>query len=170
MAFVRPAGAAAVLVTLSLLLQAAGMGVLIHWARAYFARGMHRHGHLRSALLLVRFTSVVIILHLLQILLWTAFYRWNCFQSWEFAFYFSTASYSTVGSGDLLLPQIWRTLGPVESITGVLMCGLSVSILFTIVLRLVEREVLISPNPGRLARQLSPPAQSSLSLETERTR
>jgi hypothetical protein len=53
MAFVRPAGAAAVLVTLSLLFQTAGMGVLIHWARAYFARGVHRHNHLRSALLLV---------------------------------------------------------------------------------------------------------------------
>ena len=171
MAFFRPTGAAAVLVILSLLLQSAGMGVLIHWARAYFAGGVHRHGHLRSAMLLVRFTTVVIILHLLQILLWTTFYRWNCFPSWEFAFYFSTAAYSTVGSGDLLLPPIWRTLGPLESITGVLMCGLSVSILFTIVLRLVEREVLISPDLAVLARQLSsPPAQSSLSPETERTR
>src|SRR5215475_14816838 len=130
MAFVSPAGAAAVLVTLSLLFQSAGMGVLIHWARAYFARGMHRHGHLSSALLLVRFTSVAITLHLAQILLWTAFYRWNCFPSWESAFYFSTASYSTVGSGDVLLPQMWRTLGAVESITGVLMCALSASFLF----------------------------------------
>jgi hypothetical protein len=131
------------------------MGVLIHWARAYFARGMHRHDHLRSALLLVRFTSVVIILHLWLILWWTAFYRWNCFPPWEFAFYFPKASYSTVGSGDLLLRQNWRTLGPVESITGVLMCGLSVSILFTIVLRLVEREVRVSPDVAGPARQLS---------------
>jgi hypothetical protein len=139
--------------------------------RAYFAQGLHRRGHLRSALLLVCFTSVVIALLLLQILLWTAFYRWNCFPSWEFAFYFSPASYSTVGSGDVLLPQIWRTLGPVESITGVLMCGLSVSILFTIVLRLVEREVRFSPEPAWPTRQQSsPPLQSSLSLETKRTR
>jgi voltage-gated potassium channel len=171
MAFVRQTSAAVVLVTLSLLFQSAGMGVLIHWARAYFARGMHRYGHLRSALLLVRFTSVAITLHLWQILLWAAFYRWNCFPSWGSAFYFSTASYSTVGSGDLLLPQIWRTLGPVESITGVLMCGLSVSVLFAIVLRLVEREGRFSPELAGPARPVSsPPAQSRLSLETERTR
>jgi hypothetical protein len=39
------------------------------------------------------------------------------------------------------LPQKWRTLGPVESIIGVLMCGLSASFLFAIVSRLVDREV-----------------------------
>jgi hypothetical protein len=67
---------------------------------------------------------------------------------------------------------MWRTLGPVESITGVLMCGLSASILFAIVLRLVERETRVSPGLAGPARQRSsPPAQSSLiSLETERTR
>jgi hypothetical protein len=34
---------------------------------------------------------------------------------------------------------MWRTLGPVESVTGVLMCGLSASFLFAIVTKLVER-------------------------------
>jgi len=77
----------------------------------------------------------------LQILLWAGFYRWTCFPSLESAFYFSTASYSTVGYGDLLLPQMWRSLGPVESVTGVLMCGLSASFLFAIVTQLVAREL-----------------------------
>jgi hypothetical protein len=35
---------------------------------------------------------------------------------------------------------MWRTLGPVESIIGVLMCGLSASFLFAIVTRLVTRD------------------------------
>jgi Ion channel len=59
---------------------------------------------------------------------------------WESAFYFSTASYATVGYGDVVLPQMWRTLGPVESIIGVLMCGLSAGFLFAIVSRLIDRE------------------------------
>src|SRR5882762_9679945 len=46
-----------------------------------------------------------------------------CFRSWESAFYFSAARYATVGYGDVVLPWTWRTLGPVESIIGVLMCG-----------------------------------------------
>jgi voltage-gated potassium channel len=99
---------------------------------------------LRSAVLLVRFTNLIICLHVSEILLWTCFYRWFCFPSWEVSFYFSTTSYSTVGYGDVLPPRMWRTLGPVESITGVLMCGLSVSLLFAIVTRLVERETQLS--------------------------
>ena len=54
--------------------------------------------------------------------------------------YFSAASYSTVGASDLVLPLNWRTVGPVESFTGVLMCGLSASFLFAVVTRLVERD------------------------------
>ena len=67
------------------------------------------------------------------------FFRWKCFATWESAFYFSAGSYSTVGCGDLLLPWTWRAVGPVEGLTGVLMCGVSASLMFAIVARLVER-------------------------------
>ena len=78
---------------------------------------------------------------MLEILLWAWFYRWKCFPNWEAAFYFSAANYSTVGpTGDVFLKQMWRTIGPVESVTGVLMCGLSASFLFAIVTRLIEHE------------------------------
>jgi voltage-gated potassium channel len=140
MGFVREASAAAVLVTLTLSLQSGGMAALIVWLRAHFARATNKLGLLHSAVLLVRFINVIVVLHTLQILLWAGFYRWNCFRSWESAFYFSATSYSTVGYGDLVLPRMWRTLGPVESVTGVLMCGLSVSALFAIVTFLVQRE------------------------------
>jgi hypothetical protein len=42
---------------------------------------------------------------------------------------------------------MWRTLGPLESIIGVLMCGLSASFLFAIVSRLVERGARVSDTP-----------------------
>jgi len=95
------------------------------------------------------------------------FYRWSCIPSWQSAFYFSTATYSTVGSGDLLLPVIWRTLGPIESITGVLMCGLSASFLFAIVIRLVARESRFAPEMAR-HEQRSTPVHPSESEWTER--
>jgi len=37
-------------------------------------------------------------------------------------------------------PRTWRLLGPVESLTGVLMCGVSAGLLFAIVNRLVEHD------------------------------
>jgi len=96
---------------------------------------------------MVRFTTLMIVLHILQIVLWAGFYRWHCLPSWEACFYFSSASYSTVGYGDIVLPRLWRLLGPVESISGVLMCGFSVSCLIAIATRIVEGE------PGLRQRQ-----------------
>jgi voltage-gated potassium channel len=140
MLFVHQAGTAIVLVTLTLVLQSAGMAGLIQWAKEHLPRGLHRLGPLRAAVLMVRLTSLIVCMHMLEMLLWAWFYRWECFATWESAFYFSITSYSTVGYGDVVLGRAWRLLGPIESITGVLMCGLSASFLFAIVHRLVERD------------------------------
>jgi hypothetical protein len=48
--------------------------------------------------------------------------------------------YTTVGYGDIILPSKWRMLGPIESMLGILMCGLSVSLLFAIATRLMGNE------------------------------
>jgi voltage-gated potassium channel len=157
MAFLHEAGVTIVLVTLTLCLQCAGMIVLIQWSRPYFVRGLYRLGPWRSGALIVRFTSIIIVLHGLQILLWAWFYRWKCFPSWEFALYFATATYSTVGTGDLILPRTWRILGTVESVTGVLMCGLSVSFIFVLITRLAEREARFSPELSWTSHEPSAP-------------
>ena len=155
MTFANQVGAAAILVLATLWLQCAGMALLIQWARTCFARGIQGLSSWRSSVLMIRFTVAMIVLHVLQILLWAGFYRWKWLPSWESSFYFSATSYSTVGYGDVVLPQVWRILGPVEGITGMLMCGMSVSGLFAIVLRLVEVEALPSTeaktDPARIS-------------------
>lgn len=140
MDFVGEVGAAVVLVTLTLCFQCAGTAILIHLARKYIAHGIKGLNAWRAAVLMIRFTTVMIVLHVLQILLWAGFYRWHCLSSWESCFYFSATSYSTVGYGDVVLPRVWRMLGPLEGVTGILMCGISVSALFAIAARLVESE------------------------------
>ena len=52
------------------------------------------------------------------------------------AFYFSGVTYTTIGYGDLVLQEPWRMLGPVEGLTGILMCGLSAGIFFAVVSRI----------------------------------
>jgi voltage-gated potassium channel len=144
---------AAVLVALSLWIQCAGMAALIHWGLSYLARE-HRLSLLHSTVLIVRISGLMIGLHIAQILVWAAFYRWMCFRGWGFAFYFSIANYSTLGCDDLTLPAAWRSLGPVEAVTGVLMCGLSVSLVFAIVTRLVDRVVRPAQNLRRVTGML----------------
>ncbi|MBB6145754.1 carbon starvation protein CstA [Silvibacterium bohemicum] len=140
MLFLHQFAAAVVLVTLTLAAQSAGVAALIEWARAHLAKGVDRFLWIGAALLVVRFTTLIIFLHIAEILLWACFFRWQCLATWESAFYFSASSYSTVGYGDIVLPQVWRILGPIEGLTGILMCGVSVSLLFAIVARLVARD------------------------------
>ena len=144
MEFLSQAVAATILSALTLVIECAGMAVLIRWLRAYFARGIKTQSLWHTGVLMIRFTSMTILLHLSQILLWAAFYRLQCFRSWESSFYFSATSYSTVGYGDVVLPPVWRLLGPIEAIMGVLMCGISVSMLFAIATRLIGNEAQLS--------------------------
>ncbi len=149
MGFFGQTSAATALVALTVSFQGAGMAALIEWVRNDIEH-MQRFSPFRSGVLMVRFTSVIVGLHLLEVLLWAGFFRWNCFPSWGSAFYFSAANYSTVGYGDLLLPRKWRILGPIESVTGVLMCGLSTGFLFAIVTRLVPGDVRFARELPRL--------------------
>jgi voltage-gated potassium channel len=136
------------LITLTLWLQSAGVAALVTWVRRTLRGDMRTMGAFRFAALVVRLAMAVVVLHGLEILLWAGFYRWRCFLSWDSAIYFSASSYSTLGSSDVSLPTSWRTLGPLESVIGVLMSGISVSLLFAIVTRLINREERSSPKQG----------------------
>jgi voltage-gated potassium channel len=132
--------AAALLIAVTLCCQCAGVAVIVEWLRTVAMRDARKVPMSRSAALVMETTLAIIILQGIVILLWAGCYRWLCFRSWESAFYFSAASYSTVGYGDVLLPPHWRLLGPLESMMGVLMCGISVSLLFALIMRLVQSE------------------------------
>jgi len=111
MSLLREIGVAALIVIITLWLQSAGLAALIHWVRHTLARDAHRLGPFRSALLVVRLTAAVILLHAVLILFWASCYRRLCFSSWESALYFSASSYATVGYDDVVLPSNWRMLG-----------------------------------------------------------
>ncbi len=78
----------------------------------------------------------LILLHMAEIALWAVFY-WlqKCLPDIESAFYFAGVTYTTVGYGDLVLLKQWRLFGPVEGLTGILMCGLSTGFFFAMVTR-----------------------------------
>jgi voltage-gated potassium channel len=140
MGFTPRASAAVILVALTLLLQCGGMGLIIYRTRTLIERRTKKLSAWHAAVLMVRFAAAMTVLQILETLIWAGFYRWKCFGTWEASFYFSAASYSTVGYGDVLLPQMWRFLGPIESLNGILMCGMSVSGLFAILTRILATE------------------------------
>ena len=134
--------AAAVLpLSLTLCLQCAGVITLFEWLKRVLTRDIHKRGPIYSASLVVRSVVAIVVLHGLVILLWASFYRTRCFPSWELAFYFSASSYSTVGYGDVILPSSWRALRASGSDHWCLDGGISVSFLFALVTRLLDRDI-----------------------------
>ena len=139
MTLLQQAGAAVLLVLVTLSLQCGGAAALIIWIRS-IPRESQRVRVFRCAALVMQTTVAVIVLHGIVILLWASCYRWLCLPSWESAFYFSASSYATVGYGDVVLPSKWRLLGPLESMVGMLMSGVSIGLLFAAVTHLVDGE------------------------------
>jgi voltage-gated potassium channel len=139
MILLQQAGAAVLLVSITLFLQCGGAAALILWIRSIPREG-HKVRVFRCAALVMETTVAVIVLHGIVILLWASCYRWLCFPYWESSFYFSASSYATVGYGDVVLPSKWRLLGPLESMVGMLMSGVSIGLLFAAVTHLVDGE------------------------------
>ena len=137
MTFLQQAGAAVLLVLITLSIQCGGAAALIIWIRN-IPRETQKVRVFHCAALVMQTTVAVLVLHGIVILLWASCYRGLCLPSWETAFYFSASSYATVGYGDVILPSKWRLLGPLESMVGMLMSGVSIGLLFAAVTHLVD--------------------------------
>jgi ion channel len=106
----------------------------------------------RQTLLLIVVFAMVISLHLVETGVWAMFYFWNnLFTDFETALYFSLGTYSTIGYGDVVLPQRWRLLGGIEGISGVLLCGLSGAFIFAVVNVLYQARLQQRPQPAKQA-------------------
>ena len=74
MTLIPQTSAAVLLLILTLCLQCAGVAALVEWLRGATAEDGQGFGPVRSAVLVVKSTIAIIILHGLVILLWASFY------------------------------------------------------------------------------------------------
>ena len=131
----RELSAAAILLSVTVVVHAAGLLAVLGWVLR--SRALRNPRFWPETWLLIRIAGSLIAIHLAEIALWALFYwKEKCFPDAESAFYFSGVTYATVGYGDLVLPKDWRLLGPVEGLTGILMCGLSIGLFFAVLSRL----------------------------------
>jgi hypothetical protein len=67
-----------------------------------------------------------------QITLWAGLFLYlGEFATFPEAFYHSAVNFSTLGYGDIVMSEHRRLLGPLESLNGILMIGISSSVLVT---------------------------------------
>jgi len=121
------------------------VGVIVVFAqilRLRFVALETRTSLTQQAFVLVLVFAVVIGVSLIETGIWAAFYYYrDLFSNFETALYFSLGTYSTIGYGDVVLPQRWRLLGGIEGISGVLLCGLSGAFVFAVLNVLFQSRV-----------------------------
>jgi len=124
---------AALIVSICLLLHVA---VLLLMAESLLRRReyLERKGkRVAVGILMILLFSAIMLLHTIETGLWAVFYYTRgLFKDFETSLYFSMTSYTTIGYGDVLLPEKWRLLGSIEGISGVLLCGVSTAFIFAV--------------------------------------
>lgn len=146
---VLPLIVSALLVAANVIIQIAGLAVLI-WAMR------RREAGRKSAAYVVQQLGVILgvvmglfVVHALQIWLYAAVYlALGEFETFEASLYFSTSSFTTVGYGEIVMESRWRIVPAVQSAAGFLLLGWSTVFLISVLSRL--RSVEMDWLDGRL--------------------
>lgn len=90
---------------------------------------MSSHGARLIAVLVLAMTWTLCMIAAAVSLWAVAFHGLAVFADAEEAVYFALVSFTTLGFGDILLPEEWRLLGGVAAVNGLLLFGLLVAVL-----------------------------------------
>lgn len=95
---------------------------------------------LRPMKILCTTAIILLLLHVLEISLWSSVYLMlpdlDELSTFEEAAYFSTVTFSSLGYGDLVIHGQWRLLSAFQAMTGLLIFGWSSAMFFAVVQRL----------------------------------
>src|SRR5579864_1824496 len=109
--------------SLGLILLSQTMPRLIRWFR------LHRHSF-GKAIAMVATVLGIFFIHTIEVWIWAiVFIALGAIGTFQDALYFSTATFSTIGYGDILLNPAWRLLGSLEGINGFILIGWSTAYL-----------------------------------------
>ncbi|MEE4362272.1 MAG: potassium channel family protein [Pseudomonadales bacterium] len=112
------------------------------WVRHLAARYLGTDGQLLAASRLRALIATAILLtglHMIEVLLWALAYLAIVpageLSGVETALYFSAATFTTLGYGDVTLESEWRLLSGIEAIDGILLIGWSTAMMFAVLQR-----------------------------------
>ena len=118
-----------------------------HLGTGHRGTGRPEHPTLTVAAVFAGAIVVVFLIHTVEAWAWALLYlALGAFETLEAALYFSTATFTTVGYGDVVLDERWRLLAALESSNGIVMIGVSTAILFAALTRIMRGTGLMPPD------------------------
>ena len=108
----------------------ATLEAVLRHGRGWLARPPH---WAKMLILLCGTIAWVLVIAVSAIWLWALAFLWlDVFKTLEASVYFSIVSFTTLGFGDVLLPQEWRLLAGIIALNGLLMIGLQTAMLIEV--------------------------------------
>ena len=136
---------------LIVLMHATGMRLLTDRFEKRLQSPGIQHSTWRPDLLMGGVVSLMLLLHLAEIWVWSAALVYSgLVDNWRAAGFFAANTYTTVGYGNFLLPDGWHMLAPIIAISGLFTFGWTGSVLVEIVRRC--QEIKAAAYRARLAR------------------
>jgi hypothetical protein len=140
-----PLAVAGGVLLVSVVLYGLGTSIIVHLVVHLIRAGYGGLSVWRNVVFMVLVSLVMAAAHLIQVALWAAaFLVIGLFPSFDTAFYYSAQSYTAVGYGDVAVSDQWRLLGPLESINGLLLFGLSTASMFAVMSRLIKNRLRLA--------------------------
>lgn len=128
---------ATVMAAFTVVIHLLGLSFLIVATNRHVGRFQNDRALARQALVLVGVSFGLFTLHSIEIWSYAMVYHsLHATRSFEDALYFSTATYATIGYGDLTLSKNWRLLGAIEGANGVILLGWSTAFFVSVVARI----------------------------------
>jgi hypothetical protein len=116
--------------------------ILIHVAASRGPDSLTRPSFRSNFVLLQLVAAVLLVAHLVNIALWAElFCLCQEFADFPAAYYHSAVNYSSLGYGDVVMSPRWRLLGPLETVDGIVMFGISTALIVAVISRLIERRL-----------------------------
>jgi hypothetical protein len=92
-----------------------------------------------DVLLLITVMLLTLLCNFAQMAIWAAlFMLLGEFPDFTTALYHSGVNFATLGYGDIVMSKHWRMLGPIEAANGILMFGVSTSVMTAAVMEVIK--------------------------------
>jgi len=138
-AILLPLVVAVTLTFSTVIVQALFLMPIIHFIRFELRFGRAGIHFWRDVGMITLATLIALAAHVLAIALWALVFSLSGeFSQLTRAVYHSGMNYTTLGDSDTVMSPSWRLLAPLEAANGMLMFGVSTTMLFAIVQRLIQ--------------------------------
>lgn len=132
-------------IPVTILVQVIFIQVAIKQLRRIEAKNSFNNGKIRtlSAVYILSLSTLWLLAALsIAIWVWAGFFQaLGCFPTLEESLYFSMVSFTTLGFGDVTLPQEWRILSGMIAANGLVLFGLNTAFLFEVLHRTLVKEI-----------------------------